>query len=60
MNELKDHLNKCLFMKKVMYILLLALLAGHVQARFTIDADDPNIQYTGRINHADPKAPRMW
>ncbi|MHC5087040.1 MAG: GDSL-type esterase/lipase family protein [Planctomycetota bacterium] len=60
MNELKDHLNKCLFMKKVMYILLLALLAGHVQARVTIDADDPNIQYTGRINHADPKAPRMW
>ncbi|MHC5092600.1 MAG: hypothetical protein ACYSO2_01710 [Planctomycetota bacterium] len=43
-----------------MYILLLALLAGHVQARVTIDADDPNIQYTGRINHADPKAPRMW
>ena len=47
-------------MKTVVCILLLALIAGNVQARVTIDADDPNIQYTGRINYADPKAPRMW
>ena len=46
-------------MKKGMCILLLALIAGNVQARVTIDADDPNIQYTGRTNYDDPKAPIM-
>jgi hypothetical protein len=60
MNELKLFVNKELFMKRVMCILLLALIGGNVQALVTIDADDPNIQYTGRINHADPKAPVMW
>ncbi|MHC4783488.1 MAG: hypothetical protein ACYTE0_10660, partial [Planctomycetota bacterium] len=46
-------------MKKVMYILVLAMVAGNVQALVTIDADDPNIQYTGRTNYDDPKAPIM-
>lgn len=35
-------------------------LCADVFATVIIDADDPNIQYTGRINHADPKAPIMW
>jgi len=35
-------------------------LSVNVLAIVTIDADDPLIQYTGRINHADPKAPIMW
>ncbi|MHC4257835.1 MAG: GDSL-type esterase/lipase family protein [Planctomycetota bacterium] len=47
-------------MKRFTWLLVLTLIAGNVQALVTIDADDPNIRYTGRINHADPKAPRMW
>jgi len=35
-------------------------LSVNVLGIVTIDADDPFIQYTGRINHADPKAPIMW
>lgn len=35
-------------------------LSVNVLGIVTIDADDPLIQYTGRINHADPKAPIMW
>ncbi|MHC4374824.1 MAG: GDSL-type esterase/lipase family protein [Planctomycetota bacterium] len=42
-----------------MYILVIALIAGNVQALVTIDADDPNIQYSGRTNYDDPKAPIM-
>ena len=35
-------------------------LSVNVLGIVTIDADDPLILYTGRINHADPKAPIMW
>jgi len=35
-------------------------LSVNVFGIVTVDADDPFIQYTGRINHAGPKAPIMW
>jgi hypothetical protein len=35
-------------------------LSVNVLGAITVDADDPLIQYTGRINHTDPKAPVMW
>lgn len=47
-------------MKKLLCILSLFLTIGGVQALVTIDADNSNIQYTGRINDADTKAPIMW
>ena len=41
-------------------ILVVISLCTSVLGLVTIDADNPLIQYTGRINHADPKAPIMW
>lgn len=41
-------------------IFVVISLSVNVLGIVTIDADDPLIQYTGRINHADPKAPIMW
>jgi hypothetical protein len=41
-------------------IFVVISLSVNVLGIVTVDADDPFIQYTGRINHADPKAPIMW
>jgi hypothetical protein len=41
-------------------ICVVVSLSVNVLGIVTIDADDPLILYTGRINHADPKAPIMW
>ncbi len=43
-----------------MCVMSLFLILSTAQALVTIDADNPNIQYSGRINHDDPKAPIMW
>lgn len=44
-------------------IALISLIPHGVRAQdpvVMIDADDPNILYTGRVDFTDPKAPRFW
>ena len=41
-------------------IFVVISISVNVLGVVTVDADDPLIRYTGRINHADPKAPIMW
>ena len=40
--------------------LVVVALSANTFGIVTIDPDNPYIQYTGRINYADPKAPIMW
>ena len=43
-----------------LYVLVLTLAVSQANALVTIKADNPNIQYTGRINYDEPKAPILW
>ena len=46
-----------LFVKKLISILFVVLVSVDVYAAVTITADNPNIQYTGRIDFSNPLSP---
>jgi len=48
---------KVLFVKEFICILFVVLVSVNVYAAVTITANDPNIQYTGRIDFSNPLAP---